>query len=117
MLDERLRTESNVTHIRRRSREVPRAALRSVRWLFADLNVAPTYTLDTVGDIIASPKVKLHGMLLTLKMMDAGLAEQIPGLIARVKGWGFESVHVRQLAFNRREVCLMAIKGDRRVGE
>jgi hypothetical protein len=41
-------------------------------------------------------------------MMDADLSQEIPVHIARVKEWGYSGVYVRQLAFNRREVCLMA---------
>jgi 23S rRNA (cytidine2498-2'-O)-methyltransferase len=107
-LDARISSNPNLMHIRCRSREVRRAKLKNVRWLFADLNVAPNYTLDTVGDIVAHPKTQIQGLLLTLKMMTWDLADDIPKFVARVREWGFESVHVRQLAFNRREVCLAA---------
>ena len=109
-LDERLKSQSNLLHLRCRSREVRRARLKRARWLFADLNVAPSYTLDTVGDIVSSPKLGVDGILLTLKLMNLELAKDIPDFISRVKGWGYSSIHVRQLAFNRREVCLMASK-------
>ncbi len=108
-LDERLKHEPNLVHLGCRSREVRRARLKQARWLFADLNVAPTYTLDTVGDLISSPKIMLHGMLLTLKLMSLELAQNIPEFVARVSSWGYSGIHVRQLAFNRREVCLMAV--------
>ena len=108
-LDDRLKSEPNLIHMRCRSREVRRARLKHARWLFADLNVAPTYTLDTVGDLVSSSKIGIHGMLLTLKLMSLDLVQNIPEFIARVAGWGFSGIHVRQLAFNRREVCLMAV--------
>lgn len=111
-LDEKIRQHPHLVHLRCRSRDVRRSLLKHVRWLFADLNVAPTYTLDTVGDIVASSKVNIQGMLLTLKMMDFDLVTEIPKYMARVKDWGYTSVHVRQLAFNRREVCLMASRAQ-----
>ena len=36
-------------HIRRRAAEVPRREFRKIRWLTADMNVAPQFTLDAVG--------------------------------------------------------------------
>ena len=35
-------------HLRRRTTELPHRELRGVRWLVADMNVAPNYTLDAV---------------------------------------------------------------------
>ena len=52
----------------------------------------------------------MHGLVLTLKLMQPELAEQIPAYIERVKKWGYEYVRIRQLAFNRREVCMIAMK-------
>ena len=79
--------------------------------LFADLNVAPSYTLDTVEDIVTNQNVnKLVGMAITLKMSDFKLAEEIPAWIERVKSWGFQYVRTRQLAFNRKEICLVAAR-------
>lgn len=112
-LDERLKTEPHLVHLRSRSRDVRRSRLKSARWLFADLNVAPSYTLDTAGDILSSPKLSVQGILLTLKLMDFDLVQEFPKYVARVASWGFSSIHLRQLAFNRREVCLMAEKSDR----
>lgn len=107
-LDERIASHPNLTHLRNRTRDVRRSRLKGARWLFADLNVAPAYTLDAVSDLVGQPNAVVEGMLLTIKMMSDELAAEIPDIIERVKKLGFESVHVRQLAFNRREVCLMA---------
>lgn len=95
-------------HIRRRSPSVPKAMFRPVRWLFADMNVAPGYTLDAVEAIVARPESRVRGILLTLKLSDWELAEQIPEYVERVKGWGFESVRVRQLQQHRQEVAITA---------
>ena len=54
--------------------------LRKVRWLTADMNVAPTYTLDTVEAIVTHREVHIEGLLLTLKLMDGTLALERAGV-------------------------------------
>jgi 23S rRNA (cytidine2498-2'-O)-methyltransferase len=96
------------THLRTRARDVPRAVFRDARWLMSDSNVAPKHTLDTVEAIVTAPDVRLEGLVLTLKLTDPKLAAQLPAFHKRIRGWGYERVRARQLAFNRREVCVVA---------
>lgn len=105
------------THIRRRSSEVQHKQLRGVQWLAADMNVAPTYTLDAVEEVVENDHANVRGMILTLKLADWKLAEELPKLIERVRSWGYRDVRTRQLAFNRQEICLVALRsrGQRRV--
>lgn len=98
----------NFTHLRKRGADVRRSVFRGVRWLTADMNVAPRYTLDTVEAIATHPVVQLAGMLLTLKLTDWRLADELPTLLARIRGWGFPRVRARQLQYNRQEVCVLA---------
>ncbi|MEM8946982.1 MAG: SAM-dependent methyltransferase [Planctomycetota bacterium] len=98
------------THIRRRSSEVAHKQLRGVQWVAADMNVAPTYTLDAVEQVVANDQAAVRGMILTLKLADWKLAAKLPELIARVRSWGYRDVRTRQLAFNRQEVCLVALR-------
>ena len=85
--------------------------LRDIRWLLADLNVAPNYTLDSVDEIVSSRHVRqLKGMILTLKLPDWKLASEIPKMVERVRAMGFRLVKTRQLAFNRQEFCLVAVR-------
>ncbi len=109
--------EEQFTHIRRRSTEVRRKQLRGVQWLAADMNVAPNYTLDAVEEIVGNELANVRGMILTLKLADWKLANELPKLVERVRGWGYRDVRTRQLAFNRQEVCLVALRsrGQRRV--
>ena len=97
-------------HIRRRVIAVPRRAFRKVRWLTADMNVAPNFTLDAIEGIVTHPEVNIRGMLLTLKLPQWRLAPEVPGYIARIRGWGFNVVRARQLASNRREICVAALQ-------
>ncbi len=98
------------THIRTRSIEASRKVFRHVQWLAADMNVAPQYTLDAVESIVTHPGVHIRGMLLTLKLPDWQLVDELPAYVERVRGWGYKDVRLRQLAFNRQEICLAALR-------
>jgi 23S rRNA (cytidine2498-2'-O)-methyltransferase len=102
--------DSRFTHVRARTHEVPRKIYKNVRWLAADMNVAPDYTLDAVEAAVTHPGATIRGMILTLKLADWKLAERIPEFVARVHGWGYRDVRLRQLAFNRQEICLAALR-------
>jgi len=100
----------NFRQIRRRSKDVPRREFLGVDWLTCDINLPPNYTLDTVEAIVKYPKVKIRGMILTLKLIEWSLADEIPGYLERIRGWGFRQVRARQLHHNRQEVCVVARK-------
>jgi 23S rRNA (cytidine2498-2'-O)-methyltransferase len=97
-------------HIRRRAAQVRRREFRKIRWLAADMNVAPGYTLDVVEDLVTHPEISIRGMLLTLKLFEWELADQIADYLDRVRGWGFNEVAARQLEHNRQEVCVAALQ-------
>ena len=102
--------DPNFTHVQKRGADVRRREFRGVHWLAADMNVAPDYTLDTVEAIVTHEAVNIGGLLLTLKLLDWKLAEHLPEYLARVKGWGYPHVSARQLAHNRQEVCVAALR-------
>lgn len=96
------------THWKKRGADVRRREFRRVKCLTVDINVAPSYTLDTVEAIVTHPEVKIRGLLLTLKLSDWKLADQMPEFIDRVRSWGYGNVRARQLHHNRQEVCVAA---------
>ncbi len=98
------------THIRRRSMEVRRRDFQRIRWLTADMNVAPQYTLDAVEAIVAHPRISIRGLLLTLKLPQWALAASLPEYVARIRSWGFNQILARQLQYDRREVCVAALQ-------
>lgn len=98
------------THIRSRAAQVRRRQFRKIRWLMADMNVAPSYTCDVVESIVTHPQVNIRGMLLTLKLFDQIHVEQLPDCLERVRSWGYNIVHARQLQYNRQEVCVSALQ-------
>jgi 23S rRNA (cytidine2498-2'-O)-methyltransferase len=98
------------THFRKRTQQVRRREFRKARWLTADMNVAPQYTLDAVEGIVTHAQVNVRGMLLTLKLFDWSMVDELPTHLGRVGSWGFNVVRVRQLQHNRREVCVAALQ-------
>jgi len=100
--------DPNFKHIRKRSKEVPRREFLGVDWLTADINLPPNYTLDTVKSIVSHRGVKFKGLLLTLKLVEWSLADEIPKYIARLRALGFRTVRARQLHHNRQEICVAA---------
>jgi 23S rRNA (cytidine2498-2'-O)-methyltransferase len=97
-------------HLRKRGKEVRRGEFVGVRWLTADVNLAPSYTLDVVEAIVNHPGVAIRGLVLTLKFADWSQAERLPQFAARVRGWGYRDVRLRQLASGGQEVCLVALR-------
>lgn len=96
------------THLRAKAKEVKRSVFRECRWLMMDANVAPNYTLDVLGEIVAHRGVRPDGLLLTLKLTDPSLVTQLAAFAGRIRQWGYRRIRLRQLAFNRQEVCAVA---------
>lgn len=105
-------------HLRQRSKEVRRSEFTGVRWLAADMNLAPNYTLDAVDAIVNHRTAAVRGLILTLKLSDWNAATALPALAARVHDWGYRDVRMRQLSTGGQEVCLVALrrKALRRIG-
>ncbi|QDS99026.1 SAM-dependent methyltransferase [Adhaeretor mobilis] len=109
-MDDSVLAHPSFTHIRKRAGDVRRKTFSDSHWLFADVNATPTYTLDAVEDIVTHSSSTIRGMILTLKLTNWDLAEELPALTERVKSWGYQDVRLRQLAFNGKEICLVALR-------
>ncbi len=111
--------ESRFRHLRMRTAETPRAELTNAKWLTADMNAAPSYTLEGVESIVNHQSIQLRGLLLTLKLLSPQLADpaKVKEVIDQIRSWGYGDVRVRQLAHNRREYCVAALRsrGQRRM--
>jgi 23S rRNA (cytidine2498-2'-O)-methyltransferase len=105
-------------HLKKRGKDVRRQEFTGVRWLVADMNIAPQATLDEVEPIVTHPGITIRGLVLTLKLPDWNLAEYLDEFAARVHGWGYRDVRMRQLTTGGQEVCLVALrrKALRRLG-
>ncbi|MDO5554930.1 MAG: SAM-dependent methyltransferase [Planctomycetia bacterium] len=97
-------------HIRNRINQVRRRTFRHSRWFFTDMNVAPSYTLGTLEELVMRSDINARGLLFTLKLLNWELANYIPDYIRRVESWGFNKIKVRQLQYNRQEIMMAALK-------
>ncbi len=107
-MDPRVVAEPGFVHWKKRGADIRRREFRKVRWLMADINVAPQYTLDTVEAIVTHTDVHVQGLLLTLKLLEWSLAAEIPTYLERIRRWGYARVDARQLHHNRQEICVVA---------
>jgi 23S rRNA (cytidine2498-2'-O)-methyltransferase len=110
-MDPLVLAQPNFQHLRAKAKEVKRSVFRACRWLIMDANVAPNYTLDTIEAIVTAPRVRPEGLVLTLKLTDPKLAANLPAFEQRIRTWGYKDIRMRQLTFNRQEVC--AVVRDR----
>jgi len=94
------------THVRNRIKETKRSLFRDVRWITADMNVAPNYTLDALEAVVEKAGDSVQGLLFTLKLTRWELADTLPMLLDRIRSWGFADVRMKQLVFNRQEVMV-----------
>jgi 23S rRNA (cytidine2498-2'-O)-methyltransferase len=118
-VDPVLLEHSRFRHLKKRGADVRRHEFLGVRWLIADMNIAPQATLAEVEPIVTHPGVTIRGLVLTLKLSDWDLSDQLDEFASRVRGWGFRDVRLRQLTTGGQEVCLVALrrKALRRLGK
>jgi 23S rRNA (cytidine2498-2'-O)-methyltransferase len=102
--------EPKFTHWRMRGGEIRKSHCRDVKWITADVNAAPGYTLDVVEGIVSNRHVQAAGLLLTIKLTTWEMAAELPELLDRVRSWGFAWIRARQLSHNRQEYCLAALR-------
>lgn len=107
-MDPTLRNHPYFRHVRGRAKDLKRRTFSEFKWLTSDASVVPNYTLDTVAAIVSHENVRITGLLLMLKLTDWSLAKSIPDYHKRIRSWGYADVRSRQLAFNRREICVAA---------
>jgi 23S rRNA (cytidine2498-2'-O)-methyltransferase len=109
-MDERVVAHESFKHLKKRVADCKREVFRHVDWLIADANVAPRYTLDSIQDIVTHSSVRVRGMLITLKLLEWKLADEIPAYLERIRSWGYQDVRIRQLASNRQEITMAVLK-------
>lgn len=100
----------SLVHVRKRARRVPQEALKNVQWLTIDINMPPSYTIDVIRDYVENRDLTIRGVIATLKLSDWKLAEQVQEYEQDFTEMGFAFVQTRQLAFNRQELCLVALR-------
>ena len=107
-MDERIAGHPRFEHWRSKAAGVKRKLYRKFKWLVCDANVAPNYTLDIIGDIVNYEGAQIEGMLLTFKLSGWDQLQHLPEQLKQIRSLGFGRVEARQLAHNRRELCVAA---------
>jgi 23S rRNA (cytidine2498-2'-O)-methyltransferase len=107
-MDPEVLAHPNFAQIRAIAKNVKRGIFRECRWLVMDANVAPNYTLDTLDGVLGQGGARPEGLVLTLKLTDPALAEKLPAIAERIRRYGYRRVRMRQLAYNRQEICAVA---------
>ncbi len=107
-MDERIVEHPRFEHWRSKAAAVKRRLYRKFKWLVCDANVAPNYTLDIISDIVHCEGNNIQGMILTFKMSSWDQLEHLPEQLDAIRQMGYRRVVARQLAHNRRELCVIA---------
>ena len=102
--------DRGLKHIRRKARDVPKKDLENVRWLTIDINMPPSYTIEVIRDYVLERGLPVRGIIATLKLPDWKLATEVQTYRKQLEDLGFGTVQTRQLAFNRQEICLVAVR-------
>ena len=109
-MDEKVLAYPGFTHIRGKIGQVRRKLFRKCKYAICDMNVAPSFTLDVLEELVNHRETQFKGLIFTLKLFQWNLAQHIPEFVARIKSWGFGQVRVRQLPFNRQEVIVVVTR-------
>lgn len=105
-MDPRILAHPSYHHIGASISVLPLTVLPSrVDWLVSDMNVTPRQTFKAVERCLP---LRPRYLVLTLKLKDWSLAEQVPGWLDNVRSWGFDEVGAHQLWPHRQEVALVA---------
>jgi 23S rRNA (cytidine2498-2'-O)-methyltransferase len=79
-----------------------------IDWLLVDVNLAPQVALHEIARLMPPLRAQLRGAVITLKLNDDAVVAEVPALVERIHGLGFDSVRLRHLPSNRREICAVA---------
>ncbi len=105
-MDERIMENPRFEHWRNKAAAVKRRMYRKFKWLVCDANVAPNYTLDILRDIVGQEENNIQGMLLTFKLSSWDQLRFLDEQLDIIRSFGYSKVRARQLAHNRRELCV-----------
>lgn len=116
-MDKKVLKHKAFVHIQKPVSAVLRSDLpESIQWLLLDMNVAPGVSLFAIDRLASRMKDSLLGVLLTVKLNQWKLADEIPHMLAHLKAMGMIKVRAAQLSCHRQEVGIMGLTrmGSRR---
>ena len=108
------RAGSRFEHLRKSVVAVERDELpERFEWLLLDMNVAPETAFLTLDEwlpaLIGEKEGTLKGVVLTIKLNDWRLADEIPMYLERLRAAGLTRLRARQLSSNKREFCVYGV--------
>jgi 23S rRNA (cytidine2498-2'-O)-methyltransferase len=80
-----------------------------VQWLLLDMNVAPDLTMFQVDRLVSRMLGSLLGVILTIKLNNWKIADQIPSFLEHIKAMGMVYVRATQLASNKQEFLIYGL--------
>jgi 23S rRNA (cytidine2498-2'-O)-methyltransferase len=80
-----------------------------VDWLLLDMNVSPQITLFQVDRLVSRMQNCLLGVMLTVKLNEWSIADQIPDMLAHLKAMGMTRVRATQLPSNKQELFIYGL--------
>lgn len=95
-------------YIHRLAEEVDLSRLSDVDWLFMDMNIPPDRAIYLAEPYIEHFRDTLKGIIFTLKLNDWAYVSYLDELEQQIARMGFRNIRMRQLAFNKQELCLVA---------
>ena len=81
----------------------------SIQWLLLDMNVEPRISLFAVDRLASRMKDSLLGILLTIKLNQWEISDQLPSILDHVKAMGMVKVRAAQLFSHRREIVIYGL--------
>ncbi len=106
-MDPAIMAHPKFEYVRSRAIALKRRFFSQFQYLACDANVAPNYTIDTVGAIVTHESNTCQGVVLTIKCKDPATALLESEFVNRVRDWGFQKIEARQLSYNRREFTIV----------
>jgi len=79
-----------------------------VDWIVVDMGVSAPIAVHALSKVVPMYRHSLKGMLITLKLNEWELAERIPDLLEKIRGFGFRQVESACLPAFRQEIGVVA---------
>lgn len=109
-MDPKILKHRDFMHIRSPVSDVLREDLpERVDWLVLDMNVSPAISIFAVDRLVTRMKSSLLGVLLTVKLNQWKMAEQIPSMLDHLRAMGISQLRATQLSNNRREIFIYGL--------
>jgi 23S rRNA C2498 (ribose-2'-O)-methylase RlmM len=114
-MDPRILAEPRFRHVRSSARHVradliPAIAPAAVRFLVVDVNLPPRSALAAINGVASALRGSLNGALLTLKLGDYDLVQELPQWRGRIERMLAMRTWAAQLPSNRQELTVFALR-------